>query len=147
MARLCRLLWGWSRLALLTFRPYKHWKKITPTDQTSTLLEIFGGSLPTTKHSGGKYLVGRNSHLVSVLAARSCPRVCDVCKFPLTSRSLHPVMSGPFHLHHSCHHPWFWTNQSRWFWFPHRLFHPPTRYYLKIKVKEVSTTINMSYHR
>jgi len=27
-----------------------------PTDQTSTLEEIFGGSLPTTKHSGGKYL-------------------------------------------------------------------------------------------
>ena len=29
---------------------------MTPTDQTSTLDEIFGGSLPTTKHSGGKYL-------------------------------------------------------------------------------------------
>lgn len=29
---------------------------MTPTDHTSTLLEIFGGSLPTTKHSGGRYL-------------------------------------------------------------------------------------------
>lgn len=29
---------------------------MTPTDHTSTLLEIFGGSFPTTKHSGGKYL-------------------------------------------------------------------------------------------
>lgn len=29
---------------------------MTPTDQTSTLLEILGGSFPTTKHSGGKYL-------------------------------------------------------------------------------------------
>jgi len=29
---------------------------MTPTDQTSTLEDIFGGSLPTTKHSGGKYL-------------------------------------------------------------------------------------------
>jgi len=29
---------------------------MTPTDQTSTLEEILGGSLPTTKHSGGKYL-------------------------------------------------------------------------------------------
>lgn len=42
----------------LTFLPYRHWKKIMPTDQTSTLLEIFGGSLPTTKHSGGRYLAG-----------------------------------------------------------------------------------------
>lgn len=41
---------------VLTFRPYRHWKKITPTDHTSTLLDIFGGSFPTTKHSGGKYL-------------------------------------------------------------------------------------------
>ena len=30
---------------------------MTPTDHTSTLLEIFGGSFPTTKHSGGKDLV------------------------------------------------------------------------------------------
>jgi len=29
---------------------------MTPTDQTSTLLEILGGSFPTTKHSGGRYL-------------------------------------------------------------------------------------------
>jgi len=29
---------------------------MTPTDQTSTLEEILGGSFPTTKHSGGKYL-------------------------------------------------------------------------------------------
>ncbi|TNN67726.1 hypothetical protein EYF80_022042 [Liparis tanakae] len=27
---------------------------MTPTDQTSTLLDILGGSLPTTKHSGGR---------------------------------------------------------------------------------------------
>lgn len=40
----------------LTFLPYRHWKNMIPTDQTSTLLEIFGGSLPTTKHSGGRYL-------------------------------------------------------------------------------------------
>lgn len=33
---------------------------MTPTDQTSTLFEIFGGSFPTTKHSGGKYLVKKN---------------------------------------------------------------------------------------
>lgn len=39
-----------------TLRPYKHWQKMTPTDHTSTLLEILGGSLPTTKHSGGRYL-------------------------------------------------------------------------------------------
>lgn len=45
-------------LPKLTFLPYRHWKKIMPTDQTSTLLEIFGGSLPTTKHSGGRYLAG-----------------------------------------------------------------------------------------
>ncbi|TNN54018.1 hypothetical protein EYF80_035786 [Liparis tanakae] len=32
----------------------RHWKKITPTDHTSTLLEILGGSFPTTKHSGGR---------------------------------------------------------------------------------------------
>ncbi len=31
---------------------------MTPTDQTSTLEEILGGSLPTTKHSGGRYLKG-----------------------------------------------------------------------------------------
>lgn len=37
-------------------RPKRHWKKITPTDHTSTLLEILGGSFPTTKHSGGRYL-------------------------------------------------------------------------------------------
>lgn len=30
---------------------------MTPTDQTSTLLEILGGSFPTTKHSGGRYLM------------------------------------------------------------------------------------------
>ena len=29
---------------------------MTPTLQTSTFEEIFGGFLPTTKHSGGKYL-------------------------------------------------------------------------------------------
>lgn len=45
-------------IAFLTFLPYRHWKKMTPTDHTSTLLEIFGGSFPTTKHSGGKYLAG-----------------------------------------------------------------------------------------
>lgn len=60
-----------------TFFPYKHWKNIIPSDQTSTythsdviphpqalmhahmgttLEEIFGGSFPMTKHSGGKYL-------------------------------------------------------------------------------------------
>lgn len=43
-------------ISVLTFLPYRHWKKIMPTDHTSTLLEIFGGSLPTTKHSGGRYL-------------------------------------------------------------------------------------------
>lgn len=32
---------------------------MTPTDHTSTLLEILGGSFPTTKHSGGKYLKWR----------------------------------------------------------------------------------------
>ena len=32
---------------------------MTPTDHTSTLLEILGGSFPTTKHSGGKYLKER----------------------------------------------------------------------------------------
>ena len=33
---------------------------MTPTDQTSTLEEILGGFLPTTKHSGGKYLQEEN---------------------------------------------------------------------------------------
>lgn len=51
---------------ILTFLPYRHWKKITPTDHTSTLLEIFGGSLPTTKHSGGKYLATIKKMLFSV---------------------------------------------------------------------------------
>lgn len=53
--------------------------------------------------------------------------------FILTNRSLLPVMSGPSHLHHSYHHPWFWTNQSQWFWFLHMLCHSPTRYCLKNK--------------
>lgn len=34
---------------------------MTPTDQTSTLLDILGGSLPITKHSGGKYLRQENN--------------------------------------------------------------------------------------
>ena len=44
---------------------------MTPTDQTSTLEEILGGFLPTTKHSGGKYLqeekpsVWKTSHRLS----------------------------------------------------------------------------------
>jgi len=37
--------------------PNSSWKKITPTDHTSTLEEIFGGDLPPkSKHSGGRYL-------------------------------------------------------------------------------------------
>lgn len=37
---------------------------MTPTDHTSTLFEIFGGSFPTTKHSGGKYLIRRKQQQV-----------------------------------------------------------------------------------
>lgn len=33
---------------------------MTPTLQTSTLEDIFGGALPMTKHSGGRYLVRRS---------------------------------------------------------------------------------------
>lgn len=32
---------------------------MTPTLQTSTFDEILGGVLPTTKHSGGRYLLGK----------------------------------------------------------------------------------------
>lgn len=53
-----------------TLRPYRHWKKITPTDHTSTLFEIFGGSLPTTKHSGGKYLKYSNKIIYYVMYAK-----------------------------------------------------------------------------
>ena len=63
-----------------TFLPYMHWKRITPIDHTSTwgregrgvirgkgeverfscttFEDILGGSLPMTKHSGGRYLKG-----------------------------------------------------------------------------------------
>lgn len=39
---------------------------MTPTDHTSTLLEILGGSFPTTKHSGGRYLEEENASLVNM---------------------------------------------------------------------------------
>ena len=49
----------------------------------------------------------------------------------LTSMCLPPGMLDPFHLHHSCHHPWSWTDQNPWFLFLHMLFHLPGGCFLK----------------
>lgn len=82
---------------------------MTPSDQTSTLLEIFGGSFPLTKHSGGRYLKVHHHMVNNVPELQTCP----VCQFYYrrqlglyTSRFLLPEMLAPFHLQRcSCHHP------------------------------------------
>ncbi len=128
---------------------------MTPTDQTSTLLEILGGSFPTTKHSGGRYLEHDKTRVLHFgLSDHKRHQFCvegDYSWFdqvvykscnsdrPLTSMSPPPVMSAPCHPPRSCRRPWSWTAQSLWFLFLHTRCHSPAGCYLDKHKNQCST--------
>lgn len=136
---------------------------MTPTDQTSTLLEILGGSFPTTKHSGGRYLEHNKARVLhfglSCIFRLSDHKLLQFCvegdyssfdqiqvvykscnsNGPLTSMSPPPVMSAPCRPPHSCRRPWSWTAQSLWFLFLHMLYHSPAGCYLDKHKNQCST--------